>query len=349
MAEQVLMEPSCRKLLEGEHWSVVEWMVDSHGDRILQIVVPLPYSLRWVNAYMLQDGADWTIIDPGLNTDVARQVWHDVLAGLHLSYRDMKRIILTHYHPDHLGLAGWMQEQSGAVVYLSEVGKQHMEMLWGKEQQMTAAMASWFRKQGVPAPYTEQLKEHMDSFMPLVHPLPKITLLHRSAVVRMGNRSWAVLETAGHAPGHMSFYCEADQLLMAGDHVLPQITPNVSLMPNSDPEPLLHYMEGLDALAQLDVRMAFPGHRHPFRHVASRVEMIKQHHEARLAEWQQWLEEEPATAYTVCSRAFGTVGKLTVHQFRFAMGETLAHLRELERRGMAASREEQGVMIWCTA
>lgn len=348
MAEQVMTSSSSKQLLAGDNWSVVEWEADSDEGRILQVLVPLPFSLRWVNAYMLQDGEDWTVIDPGLNTEAARQVWNEVTAGLNLTYRNIKKVILTHYHPDHLGVAGWMQKQSGAAVYLSEVGKQHMEMLWGEEQQMTDAMAELFRAHGATELHTEQLKSHMDSFMPLVYPLPEITLLHELDVMHMGNRSWVALETAGHASGHMSFYCEADHLLIAGDHVLPQITPNVSLMPNSDPEPLLHYMEGLDALAQLEVRLAFPGHRHPFRHTASRVEGIKQHHEERLAAWQQWLAEAPATAYEICSRAFGTVGKLTVHQFRFAMGETLAHLRELERRGVVARRAEQGVMIWFT-
>lgn len=337
---------SGRQILSGDKWSAVEWEPDATEGRIIQVTIPLPFSLRWVNAYMLQDGAAWTVIDPGLNTELAQGVWDQVLAGLQLDYSCITRIVLTHYHPDHLGLAGWMQQRSGASVYLSEVGKQHMEMLWGEGQRMTNAMAALYREHGVPELLLDQLKEHMESFVPLVHPLPAVTLMRDGDILLMGNRVWKAIETSGHAPGHISFYCEAHQLLMAGDHLLPQITPNVSLMPSSDPDPLYHFIKGLDKLAELNVGLAFPGHRHPLQHAASRIEGIKQHHEERLAAWLQWLVEEQATAYAICSRAFGTVGKLTVHQFRFAMGETLAHLRELERRGVALRREVHGVVSW---
>ena len=130
------------------------------------------------------------------------------------------------------------------------------------------------------------------------------------------------------------------------DHLLPQISPNVSLLPGSDSDPLLHFLAGLDLLAKYPTALYLPGHRHPFSYGAKRIEDLKLHHEERLAEWLSWIQAKPCSAYEICTRAFGTIEKLTIHQFRFALGETLAHLRELERRGKLTPVETHNQVMW---
>ncbi|UHA74402.1 MBL fold metallo-hydrolase [Paenibacillus sp. 481] len=314
---------------------------DSENGAIVQVRIPLPFSLRWVNAYLLQGEEGWTIVDPGLRTPQAEVAWEAVLGHFGIEAANAYHIVLTHYHPDHLGMAGLLQQQLDVPVLLSETGWRHAQMLWGEEQSMTERMVSFMRLHGVPAAEQEQLREHMDSFIPLVSPLPDVTYFTDGQVLTFGGRTWRAIETAGHAPGHMSLFDEQHGTLLAGDHVLPQISPNVSLLPNSDPAPLHSFLQGLHQLLALDIRLALPGHRHPFTHVRARIEELVRHHEERLDELEQLLAT-PRTGYELCAQLFGTVGKLSVHQFRFAMGEAIAHVAELERRGRAVRIEEVG-------
>ena len=129
---------------------------------------------------------------------------------------------------------------------------------------------------------------------------------------------------------------------MCGDAVLPQISPNVSLMPGSDPEPLQSFLQGLLKLKNLEVSTAYPGHRNPFQHFEERIVALLLHHEERLTKIEQLLADAPATGFELCTSLFGS--RLGIHQMRFAMCETLAHTRELERRGrIKASDDADGV------
>lgn len=319
--------------------------LDYIAEHIIQVKVPLPFSLRWVNAYLLNGEDGWTIVDPGLRTEQAARTWVEVFAQLHINSGDVAQIVLTHYHPDHLGIAGELQLQFDVPVWLSETGWRHAQMLWDSSQAMAAAMQLLFEEHGAPDEVVQAIGVHMDSFIPLVSPLPQVSFIRDSQQVAFGGRNWNTIETHGHAPGHMSFYDEASRVLIAGDHVLPQISPNVSFMPGSDPEPLHSYMTGLERLLQLKVDLALPGHRHPFSHYSSRIEELLRHHEERLAGIAASLTE-PRTAYELCCTWFGSLERLTVHQFRFALGETLAHLIELERRGLARKLRPQCTWQW---
>ncbi|MCG7410143.1 MBL fold metallo-hydrolase [Paenibacillus sp. ACRRX] len=333
---------------EGENWSITVWNEDGVNDAsaIYQIRIPLPFSLRWVNAYAIYDQAEgWTLVDPGLRTAAAELAWEQIIVQMNLNQGGVACIVLTHYHPDHLGLAGWLQQRFQVPVLMSEIGWKHAQMLWGAGQTMTAEMQRLLQQHGVLQQVSELVGEHMDSFIPLVSPLPQVTLVGDGEIVRFGGREWQVIETHGHAPGHLSFYNEQCRVLLAGDHVLPQISPNVSYMPGSDPEPLHHFLLGLERLAQLDAVLVLPGHRHPFVYFHSRIEDLLGHHEQRLTELRAMLVTEQ-TAQELCSQLFGSIERLTIHQFRFAMGETLAHLTELQRRKQVTTRQVDKVTVW---
>jgi len=299
-----------------------------HG--IIRVKVPVPFPLQWVNGYILRSGDGYTIIDPGLHTDKAVDVWQTVLRELHIESDQIDRVVLTHHHPDHYGLAGWMQEWTGCDVYMSPEGHQLAKRLWGESETMTEELCSLFEQHGLPSNQLQQMREHMRGFIPLVSPQPEVRYLTEGDEWQAGELSFRTVTVSGHAYRHLVFIDEAKKLMFCGDHVLPRITPNISFIPNEDPDPLDSFLQGLDKLATYEVEAIYPGHRDPFSDLKSRTASLKAHHEERLQTMVEQLDE-PQTVYALCTSLFGE--RLSIHQLRFAMSETLAHLIYLSNRG----------------
>lgn len=318
-------------------------VLTKHG-HVVQVKVPLPFPLRWVNAYLLPGPSGWTLIDPGLRTTAAEEVWTSALAELGVSFRHIDRIVLTHHHPDHYGLAGWFQERTNAQVFLSQPGLEQVRLLWGEGAPMTERLLALFRRHGLPAELEAPMREHMDGFMPAVSPQPEVTVLSGGEEIRLGERTYTSILTPGHAAGHLCFYQAETKEMFCGDHVLPQISPNVSYLPGGiDENPLASYLESLRTISRFEVRLAYPGHREPFGRLAARATELIAHHAERLEAMQACLTE-PATAYAVCRATFGEA--LSLHQLRFALSETIAHLiylRETERAGV---EEQDGIVFF---
>ncbi|HZG87109.1 MBL fold metallo-hydrolase [Paenibacillus sp.] len=320
------------------------------GDGIWQVKVPLPFPLLWVNAYVVKgERGVVDIVDPGLRTPEAETVWREAANAVGFRWEDVRSIVLTHHHPDHYGLAGWMQELTGAPVRLSAVAREQADTLWGpaSAERTAAETLALFERHGYPAEGREAMRGHLAGFVPMVSPAPARTETVRYGdAVALGDRSYAALHTPGHAAGHLSLWDEATGRLFCGDHVLPGITPNVSLLPFGDADPLGTYMASLEEAAELPVVQAFPGHREPFGHYEARVRAIRSHHDERLARMESLLAE-PMTGYALCRTLFGE--KLSVHQLRFALAETLAHLAYLERRGRIVVVEEEPAVRYAAA
>nr|WP_036652164.1 MBL fold metallo-hydrolase [Paenibacillus pini] len=302
-------------------------------DGLTQVKISMAYPLRWVNSYILheEDGGGVTIIDPGPRNEETEAEWALVMDQLGFTFTDVLAIVLTHHHPDHVGLSGWFQEQSGCEVWISERAEQERQLMWGPHSTMAEDLPELFRVHGMPEEWVSQLKAHLDSFLTQVSPSPKITLLKDGIPIEIGGRSWLPIETWGHAAGHISLYHPQSGVILCGDAVLPQISPNVSLTPGSDPQPLYSFMQGLERLKQYEVSRAFAGHRNPFTHYMERLDALLEHHKERLERVQAMLQGAPATGFEICTALFGN--RLGIHQLRFAMCEALAHTTELVRRG----------------
>lgn len=311
-------------------------------DKECVIRVPLPMAppLRWVNSYMLRGPEGITIIDPGPRTAETEREWSLALRQLDIAPGDVAQIMVTHHHPDHYGLAGYLQSITGAAVRMSRRAYEETQLMWGKDSVMNEELPRLFRRHGMPPVWSGQLPPHLRSFFSQVTPAPEVDFIREGEAVVMGGRCWLPLESAGHAPGHLSFYDPERKLMFCGDAVLPQISPNISFLPGSDPQPLQSFLTSLERFASYEVRIAFPGHRHPFEHFPERVHMLLEHHEERLARIEGLLRPRPQTGFEVCAALFGT--DLGIHQMRFAMAETLAHLVELVRRGRARERLTSG-------
>jgi glyoxylase-like metal-dependent hydrolase (beta-lactamase superfamily II) len=318
-----------------------------HVGEIVQVKVPLPFSLRFVNSYIIAEQDGVSVIDPGLHTEEAVNTWEEVLLERGIAWDDVKQIVLTHYHPDHYGLAGLFQERSSAPVFISEEGYKHAQRLWGKEHEAYAEqIKALYVEHGMPQELTDQIVPHLNSFVANVSPHPKVTYMEAGGEIVLGNQPYHLLHTPGHALGHLCFYQAESQVIFCGDQVLPQISPNVSYLPGSDANPLASFLASLQELASLPVKQAYPGHREPFTAFGKRVQELLEHHAERLSFVLGQLTQ-PSTAYEICRAMFGD--KLSVHQLRFAMSETLAHLVYLVCEGSAAQEQRGDLALFTRA
>ncbi|QSF47932.1 MBL fold metallo-hydrolase [Paenibacillus tianjinensis] len=303
---------------------------------ILQVSVPMDPPLRQVNCYIVTEPQGGiTVIDPGPHTQEAELAWEGVLDELDLSWDHIRKIVVTHHHPDHYGLAGWLQSRSGSRVWMSERAHAEARMSWGGAATLNEALPLLFLRHGMPEEWIRGIREHLVSFLPQVTPQAEVSYIDAAVPVVIGGREWTPVLTGGHAPGHVSLYEAGSGLVFCGDAILPQISPNVGLQPGSDPQPLQTFLEGLRALRSLRVSRAFPGHREPFTVWTERADSLLRHHEERLDTAAQLLAGGPLSGFAVCEALFRSRVS-SAHQMRFAMSEALAHLAELVRRGRAA-------------
>ncbi|AWB45788.1 MBL fold metallo-hydrolase [Paenibacillus sp. CAA11] len=307
-----------------------EW-VNWEDGKLVQVRISLSSPLRWVNSYLLygEDGRI-TLVDPGPRSPQIEAEWREVCRALQIVPQQISSIVVTHHHPDHYGLAGWMQQRTGAAVRMSRRCQQEAELMWGKNSRMNDELPLLYRRHGLPDELMLPMLRHLEGFFSEVHPAPQVSYIAEGEGFEMGGRSWIPYETGGHASGHLSFYDPASGSLLCGDAVLPQISPNISYLPGGDPAPLRSFLAGLKKIEPLMVTRAYPGHRHPFTHYKERIAALLQHHEDRLNRLIGLLAGGPLTAYELHLLLFGS--KLTLHQLRFAMSEVLAHLVELEHR-----------------
>lgn len=319
---------------------------DNWADDWIRVKVPLPFSLKWVNSYLIPEVDGYTLIDPGLRTEESIAIWQEVLAELELKWTDIKRIILTHQHPDHVGLAGYVQERSGAPVFISRRSHAYIVRLWGAESQYAEQLLTSYKEQGMPADLRKSIGENLNTFTAMVSPQPIVTYIEPESRMEIGGRSWLLIDAPGHANGQLCFYQEESGWMLCGDQVLPRITPNVSVVPGEDGDPLAAFLNSLEELKQYEVKLAFPGHRDPFALFTDRLIELQQHHERRLDRMVAWLEEEPRTAFNMCETQFGTRLRTNPHNLRFGMSETLAHLLYLENNGRITSNVIEGIYYY---
>lgn len=311
---------------------------------VIQVKVPLPFSLKWVNAYFIRGRNGYTLIDPGLRTEEALQVWDDTLKQLMIDFVDIKQIVLTHHHPDHYGLAGWFQERTGAPVWLSAEGQMQVQRLWGEGQPLTAALHALFVRHGMTGEHEAAIVPHMNRFVEQVSPQPVIQTIVAGEPFQLGDRRCLAIHTPGHALGHICFYDVERREMFCGDHVLPQISPNISYLPDVDPNPLASFLASLEEISRYEVQRAYPGHRDPFSTFTKRIDELVIHHQERLQLIRQKLAISPMSAYSLCIDLFGM--QLTIHQLRFAMAETLAHLIWLREAEQVAEIERDGMIVF---
>ncbi len=308
---------------------------------MFRVHLPLPFALDHINCYLITGEQGWEVVDAGLSTYDSCRYWNRTVRDLGLNWQQLRGIYITHYHPDHYGAAGWLQNRSGAPVYMLSAGLKEAGIAWGNYEALFSDYSSFCRRHGMPDRLIDRLLVNMESATYTVYPQPLVTALEEGDRVRLGDCLYQVLWTPGHADGHCCLYSEQTRLLFSGDHLLPSITSNVSLWPGAQPNPLRSYFNSLRKISTLNADLILPAHGDPFDNLAERVKALFTHHRERLKLMAK-LVAPGATAYHICRKVFGR--SLTVHEIQFAFSETLAHLVYLEQEQVLESASDQGVI-----
>jgi glyoxylase-like metal-dependent hydrolase (beta-lactamase superfamily II) len=310
------------------------------------IPVPIPNNpLRYVLVYAFETDKGPYLVDAGWNTDDAFDVLCRGLRTAGFDIADVQGVLVTHIHPDHYGLAGRIRESSGAWVALHPADAALVHDRYEEPDDLIDRVAVLLRRTGAPE---EEVQSLQRASMPV---LPFVVTTHPDVLLEDGDKpevpGWDLVAiwTPGHTAGHLCFYERDLRLMLSGDHVLPRITPNISVHPQAQTSPLADYLESLDKVAEFETDEVLPAHEHRFVGLAARVAELKQHHEERFVEVTEAIEGGADTAWEITSHMKWSRPWERISGFmrRAALGEALAHIRVLEERGVVRAVEGEPV------
>ena len=295
------------------------------------LCMPLPFALNHINLWLLADGDGYAAVDTGFAQDPIKDAWMSVLAG-----RRLTRCIVTHCHPDHLGLAAWLERETGAPLWIAqgEYLAAHMmaEQIAGYA---IPAMVEFFRRHGLDQARMDALIARGNGYKRGVPEIPATyQRLFADRSLRIGDHDWRTIVGHGHAPEHMSLYCAELGVLISGDMLLPRISTNISVMAsNPHGDPLGLFLASIDGFRALpEDTLVLPSHGRPFRGLHARVGQLHAHHAQRCELLVKACRGTPKTAAELIPVLFDREIP-DPHQTMFAMGEAIAHLNHLEHAG----------------
>ena len=298
--------------------------------------VPIPASpLRYVLTYAFEVPGGVVVVDPGWN---APESWEALQAGLTAmgaTLTDVRGVLVTHLHPDHYGLAGRVREVSGAWVALHPADAALVSERYDQVDDLLERIVAWLREVGAPASELTAMRDASMAMRRVVVVTPPDVLLEDGDRPEVPGWQLVAVHTPGHTPGHLCFYEERTGVLLTGDHVLPRITANVSLHPQSGSDPLGDYLASLERLRKYADSPVLPAHEWRFEGLGERIDTIVAHHEQRLEATAALVAAGAGTVWEVATRLGWSRPWEEIHGFmrRAAVGETQAHLVLLEHRG----------------
>lgn len=293
------------------------------------VSMPLPYALDHVNLWLLRDGGGWTVVDTGLAIDSIQAHWQTLLPKYPLT-----RQVVTHCHPDHLGLAAWLEERTGARLWMTQGEFAVAHLLRASiDDYSYAAMVKFFALHGLDEARQQGLTTRGNAFLRGVPAMPRTFVrLLDGEKIRIDEHDWRVISGTGHSPEHAALYCDKRHVLISGDMLLPRITTNVFVLaatPESDA--LQQYLDSIDRFRTLPANtLVLPSHGKPFHGLHERIDQLHRHHRQRcklLVDACQTPRSAAELLPTLFDRDISDP-----HQLQFAMGETIAHLNHLDAR-----------------
>ncbi|MBV9912616.1 MAG: MBL fold metallo-hydrolase [Sinobacteraceae bacterium] len=309
--------------------------------------MPLPLSLNHINLWAIEDGAGWTLVDTGMHTPQTAATWQTILSGP-LGGHSVPRVVCTHMHPDHVGMAGWLTRRFDCPLWMTRLEYVTCKMLVADTgREAPADAVRFYKAAGWSAADLQRYQARFGDFGRMVYALPDS--YHRVSdgdeLVIGGNR-WHAVVGRGHSPEHLCLYCPQLHVLISGDQVLPRITSNVSVFPTEpDADPLRDWLESLASIraAVPDDVCVLPAHNEPFYGLHTRIDRLIAGHERSLSRLHDALGE-PKTASDVFPLLFNR--PVSEGSLWMATGESLAHLNCLIQRGLAAVTMDDAGVNW---
>jgi glyoxylase-like metal-dependent hydrolase (beta-lactamase superfamily II) len=315
---------------------------------VLWVRMPLPFALQWINLWLIEDGPGWALVDTGVATEQTREHWRTIFADV-LAGKPITKVICTHMHPDHIGLAGWITRKFECPLLISRLEYVTCRMLvadTGREAPEDGVR--FYRAAGWGEDALDSYRVRFGGFGKAVSRMPdSFQRLGDGDSVALGGRTWQVITGNGHSPEHVCLFQPELNVLISGDQVLPRISSNVSVFPTEpDADPLADWLSSCAKLrdALPPDCLVLPAHNEPFVGLHARMTHLIDSHERGLSRVLKRLSESERRAVDLFGAMFAR--QIGPDLLGMATGETLAHLNCLIARGLAIRRIEDGVAFY---
>jgi glyoxylase-like metal-dependent hydrolase (beta-lactamase superfamily II) len=309
---------------------------------VFELRLPIPFEDGLVNVFLFQDGEEADLLDCGMNSEESVEMIHRAVRQL--GARRLRKLVVTHIHPDHYGAAGTLAGEGRADLYIHRLEVPLVQPRYVELEHLVEEVRRYLLINGVPPDDAEVLSNSQRALSQVVKPADPAVQLDGAEDVAMGRHTVHVEWTPGHSPGHVCLFEKESGLLFAGDHILPDLSPNIGLHPQSTPDPLHDYLEGLRRMAALEPTQVLPAHGRPFPTVAARVEALTRHHRRRLDQILEILDRDEKKGWQVALDLWGP--RENLYEKRLALQEGLAHLQALAVEGRVAKSVTPESVRW---
>jgi glyoxylase-like metal-dependent hydrolase (beta-lactamase superfamily II) len=312
------------------------------AEGIFELRLPIPFEDGLVNVFLFMDGDEADLLDCGMNAEDSLDAIHKALD--HLGARRLRRLLVTHIHPDHYGAAGMLAGPGRADLYIHRLEVPLVHPRYVELEHLVEEVRAYLLVNGVPDDEADVLSNSQRALSQVVKTAEPSVQLDGAEAVEMGRHRLRVEWTPGHSPGHVCLFAAEGGLLFAGDHILPELSPNIGLHPQSTPDPLHDYLGGLRRMAELAPKEVLPAHGRPFSDIAGRVDVLTSHHRRRLDQIVEILGQEEKTGWRVALDLWGR--RENLYEKRLALQEGLAHLQALAVEGLVSKSVTPGSVRW---
>ncbi|HSS60863.1 MAG TPA: MBL fold metallo-hydrolase [Candidatus Limnocylindrales bacterium] len=323
----------------------VETALTEVASDVFELRLPIPFEDGLVNVFLFKDGGHADLLDCGMNSEESVDAIHRAVR--HVGARRIGKLVVTHIHPDHYGAAGTLAGPGRADLYMHRLEVPLVHPRYVELEQLVEEVRRYLLINGLPAEEAEVLSNSQRALSQLVKPADPAVQLDGAEMIEMGRHALRVEWTPGHSPGHICLHEKAASLLFAGDHILPELSPNIGLHPQSTPDPLHDYLDGLRRMAALHPDKVLPAHGRPFTNVAGRVDALVSHHARRFEQILEIVGRAQMSGWEVALELWGPRDNL--YEKRLALQEGLAHLQALAVEGRVVKSVTPESVLWRAA
>lgn len=309
----------------------IETQLEKVTGGLFELRLPIPFEDGRVNVFLFADGATVDLVDCGMNSPDSITAIRDAIRTVGGPDGRLRRLVITHIHPDHYGAAGVLAAEEGVELYMHRLEVPMVHPRYLELEQLVAEVGRHLQVNGVPEGDAEVLRNASRSFRDAVTPALPTVQLDGAETLELGGRHLRIEWTPGHSPGHICLYEAGEGILLAGDQLLPDLTPNIGLHPQSTPNPLDEFLESLTRLAALRPRTILPAHGRRFEDAGGRVEALTHHHNRRKDQIVEIVGGGEMTGWEVAVALWGE--REHIWERRLALQEALAHLQSLAVEG----------------